>query len=368
MVTIEEQMQEIEEEIRSTAYNKATQHHIGKLKAKLARLRSEQEKRAAAKGVGRGYAIRKSGNATVAIVGLPSSGKSTLLNAMTEAESEVGSFDFTTLTVVPGTLKHRGANIQMLDLPGLIEGASKGRGRGKEVLAVVRTADLLILLMDIFRPHLDVMIRELHHAGIRLNEREADIVITLRNRGGINVRSTVPLTVMDEDLVREMVREYGIVNADVVLRQDVDEDQLIDYILGNRRYVQAMIVINKIDLVDEDIWRPLVEESKARDFPVVPVSAEGGKNLDMLKDAIFDNLDLMRIYMRPRGGPTDFDEPLIIRNGATVRDVCDTVHREIKRKFRFANVWGESAKFPGQDVGLDHILMDGDVITIVQRK
>jgi small GTP-binding protein len=368
MVTIDEQIKEIEEEISSTKYNKATQHHIGKLKAKLARLRQESEARAAAKGGGKGYAISKSGNATVAIVGLPSCGKSTLLNKLTQAESEVGHFDFTTLTVVPGTLHHRGANIQMLDLPGLIEGASKGKGRGREVLSVVRTADLILLLMDVYRPEVDVLIRELHAAGLRLNEREADIVITPRNRGGINVRSTVPLTILDDELVRAMVREYGMVNADVVLRQDVDEDQLIDYLQGNRRYVKAMAAVNKIDAVPDDMWRPIIDDMSARELAVVAISASEDTNLEVLKDAIFDNLDLMRVYMRPRGGPTDFEEPLIIRSNATVRNVCDTIHREIKRKFRFANVWGESAKFPGQSVGLDHILQDGDVLTIVQRK
>jgi len=368
MVTTEEQIKEIEEEISSTKYNKATQHHIGKLKAKLARLREEAEVRAASRGGGKGYAISKSGNATVAIVGLPSSGKSTLLNQLTEADSEVGHFDFTTLTVVPGTLHHRGANIQMLDLPGLIEGASKGKGRGREVLSVVRTADLILLLVDVYRPHIDVLIRELHIAGLRLNEREADIVISPKNRGGINVRSTVQLSILDEELVQTMVREYGLVNADVVLRQDVDEDQLLDYLQGNRRYVRAMAAVNKIDVVPEDVWRPIVKDLETRGFPVVPISADKGRNMDLMKDSIFDNLDLMRIYMKPRGGETDYEEPLIIRRNATVRNVCDTIHREIKRKFRFANIWGESAKFPGQSVGLDHILEDGDVITIVQRK
>lgn len=368
MVTIDEQIKEIEEEISSTKYNKATQHHIGKLKAKLARLRVESEARAASKGGGRGYAIRKSGNATVAIVGLPSSGKSTLLNKLTQADSEIGHFDFTTTTVVPGTLKHRGANIQMLDLPGLIAGASKGKGRGREVLAVVRTADMILLLVDVYRPEAYVLIRELNIAGLRLNEREADIVITPRNRGGINVRSTVKLTILDDELVTAMVRAYGLVNADVVLRQDVDEDQLVDYLQGNRRYVMAMAAVNKIDAVPEATWHPIVDDLKTMGFPVVPISADKDTNLGLLKDTIFENLDLMRIYMRPRGGETDYEEPLIIRCGATVRDVCDTIHRDIKRKFRFANVWGESAKFPGQSVGLDHILQEGDVITLVQRR
>ncbi len=368
MVTIDEQIAEIEEEISSTKYNKATQHHIGKLKAKLARLKVESEARAASKGGGKGYAIRKSGNATVAIVGLPSSGKSTLLNKLTQADSEIGHFDFTTTTVVPGTLKHRGANIQMLDLPGLIAGASKGKGRGREVLAVVRTADMILLLVDVYRPEAYVLIRELNIAGLRLNEREADIVITPRNRGGINVRSTVKLTILDDELVTAMVRAYGLVNADVVLRQDVDEDQLVDYLLGNRRYVMAMAAVNKIDAVPEATWHPIVDDLKTMGFPVVPISADKDTNLELLKNTIFENLDLMRIYMRPRGGETDYEEPLIIRCGATVRDVCDTIHRDIKRKFRFANVWGESAKFPGQSVGLDHILQEGDVITLVQRR
>ena len=367
-MTIEEQIKDIEEEISSTKYNKATQHHIGKLKAKLARLKDEAETRASSKGGGRGYGVSKSGNATVAIVGLPSCGKSTLLNQLTEADSEVGHFDFTTLTVVPGTLHHRGANIQLLDLPGLIEGASKGKGRGREVLSVVRTADLILLLVDVYRPEIDVLVRELHIAGLRLNEREADIVITPRNRGGINVRTTVALTILDDELVQSMVREYGIVNADVVLRQDVDEDQLLDYIQGNRRYVQAMAAVNKIDAVPEDMWRPLIKDMESRGFPVVAISADKGTNLDVLKDTVFDNLDLMRIYMRPRGGETDYEEPLIIRRNATVKDVCDTIHREIKRKFRFGKVWGDSAKFPGQNVGLEHILSDGDVLTIVQRR
>ena len=92
MPSIEEQIAEVEEELKSTVYNKATQHHIGKLKAKLARLRQEAERRRSAGGggAGRGYAVRKSGNATVALIGFPSVGKSTLLNQITDAESQVG--------------------------------------------------------------------------------------------------------------------------------------------------------------------------------------------------------------------------------------------------------------------------------------
>ncbi|MFI5384009.1 MAG: GTPase, partial [Methanosarcina thermophila] len=99
MSSIQEQIREIEDEIRRTQYNKATSHHIGRLKAKIARLRDEAEKRASAKGGGDGYSIRKSGDGTVTLVGFPSVGKSTLLNKLTGARSAVGAYEFTTLTV-----------------------------------------------------------------------------------------------------------------------------------------------------------------------------------------------------------------------------------------------------------------------------
>ncbi|MEE9173567.1 MAG: GTPase, partial [Thermoplasmata archaeon] len=115
-------MQEIEEEIRRTPYNKATQKHLGVLRAKLAKLREEA---ARPKGPRReGTGVRKAGDGTVALTGYPSVGKSTLLNVITEASSRVGEYDFTTLRAVPGMLAHRGARIQLLDLPGLAEGAA----------------------------------------------------------------------------------------------------------------------------------------------------------------------------------------------------------------------------------------------------
>ena len=116
-MSLTDKIVEIEEEIARTKYNKATQHHIGKLKAKLSQLREEVV--ISSSGIkGSGYGVREAGDATVVLVGLPSVGKSTLLNCLTDAESEIASYAFTTLDVVPGVLKYRDANIQVLDLPG----------------------------------------------------------------------------------------------------------------------------------------------------------------------------------------------------------------------------------------------------------
>ena len=98
-----------------------------------------------ASGGGPGFEVKKSGDASVALVGFPSVGKSSLISQLTEVESEVGNFAFTTLTCIPGLMEHRGAKIQILDLPGLIKGASDGKGRGKEILNVIRGADMVCM-------------------------------------------------------------------------------------------------------------------------------------------------------------------------------------------------------------------------------
>jgi small GTP-binding protein len=67
-------------------------------------------------------------------------GKSTLLSMCTETKSEAAAYEFTTLTCIPGRLEFNGSNIQLLDLPGIIEGAAQGKGRGRQVVAVARTA------------------------------------------------------------------------------------------------------------------------------------------------------------------------------------------------------------------------------------
>jgi uncharacterized protein len=169
---LEKQIKDIEDEIFNTQKNKATEHHIGKLKAKLAKLRAQVEIRKGSGAKGQGFAVKKSGDATVCLIGFPSIGKSTLINQLTDAKSRVGAYDFTTLDAIPGMLKYKGAEIQIIDLPGLISGASEGRGRGREILSAIRNADLILFMIDAqHRAHLSLMAQELQKAGLRLNQK-----------------------------------------------------------------------------------------------------------------------------------------------------------------------------------------------------
>ena len=371
LATIDEQIKSLEEEISKTKYNKATQGHIGKLKAKIAALRERKEKaqaHAKSSGGGPGFEVKKSGDASVALVGFPSVGKSSLISQLTDVESEAGNFAFTTLTCIPGVLHHRGATIQILDLPGLIKGAAEGKGRGREILNVIRSCDMVLYVVDPFQDsHFDILDMELWKSGMRLNQAKPQVFITRTDRGGIVVRSTLEQTNLSDEEIQSIIRSFGMVSANVTLRTDVTDDHIVDTLAGNRIYSEAVVVLNKVDLAsqkDLEKARSMLPEG----WPVLPVSAKTGQGIEAMKDFIFDNLNFMSIYLKPQGQEADLIEPLIVKNTSTVRDVCVKLHRDFERKFRYARVKGPSAKFDWQRVGLDHLLMDEDLLTIIVRK
>jgi len=365
---IPEKIKAIQDEMAKTQINKATNHHIGLLKAKIAKLKREQEDRETAKsGIkSDGFDVRRSGDATVVFIGLPSVGKSTLLNKLTDAKSAVGAYQFTTLTVVPGMMEHRGAKIQVLDLPGIIKGASSGKGLGKRILSVARSADLVLLVLDVFQPfHEDVLVNELGNIGIRLNKLPPNITIEKSSMGGIAIAQQVKLTKISEQHLKDILHIYGIVSARVVIREDITSEQLADHIAGNISYSKSLTILNKIDLVDREFLDDLKTKIKS---DVIEVSANSDINIELLKEKIYEKLNFIRIYMRPKGGETDFKEPLIAREGDTVEDICNKLHRSMKKQFRYGLIWGKSVKFGGQRVGLDHIMLDEDVLTIIKTK
>ena len=365
---IPEKIKAIQDEIHKTQLNKATEHHIGLLKAKIAKWKGEQEAVATKKSSKKsdGFDVRRTGDATVVFIGLPSVGKSTLLNKLTGSKSAVGAFQFTTVTVVPGVLEYRGARIQMLDLPGIIKGASSGKGLGRRILSVARSADIVLLVLDVFQPyHENVLINELNNIGIRLNQKPPNIVIEKSTTGGIAIAQQVKLKKMSEKLLKDILNVYGYTSARVVIREDIDSDQLVDFISGNRTYTKAITILNKIDLVDDKFLKNVSKKLKTK---FIPVSADADINVSKLRDQIYDQLKFIRIYLRPKGGETDYKEPLIVRKDDSVLDVCNKLHRKMKNDFRFGHVWGKSVKFGGQRVGLKHILQDNDVLTIIKRK
>ncbi len=362
MVDYEEQIKQLEEELKNTKYNKRTQHHIGLIKAKIAKLKEKQSSRSSGKS--EGFAVKKSGNATVALLGFPSVGKSTLLSNITGKESKTGSYAFTTLTVVPGMLHYKGALIQILDLPGIIRGASKGSGRGREVISVLRQADLILIVLepDKALEQYNVLLKEVYDSGIRINKVKPDVTIKKDIKGGIKIYKTVSLD-LDDDTIKSVLREFKIPNATIIIRDKISIDELIDVIEDNKIYTKGLIVVNKIDTVDKKILDSLKEKIPVDLF----ISASENINVSVLKQKIFDSLNFKRIFLKEIGKKPDLDEPLILRSPILVRDVCNHLHRDFVDKFKFAKVWGKSSKFPGQKVSLDHVLEDEDILEIHLR-
>lgn len=360
-----EKISEIEKEIARTQKNKATEYHLGLLKAKLAKYRSqllEPTGKAGAKG--EGFDVMKSGDARCALIGFPSVGKSTLLSTLTNTHSEQANYEFTTLTCIPGVIKYHGADIQLLDLPGIIEGAAQGKGRGRQVIAVARTADLVIMMLDATKPnvHRGLLEKELESVGLRLNKPKPNIYFKIKKGGGLSFNATCTLTKCSEKLVQMILHEYKIFNAEVLFREDASADDFIDVICANRVYLPCLYVYNKIDQIAiEEVDRI------AREPHSVVVSCNMRLNLDYLLDKIWEYLSLVRVYTKKRGARPDFEDGLIMRSGCTVEHVCHTIHRTLVPQFKYALVWGKSAKYNPQRVGITHSMCHDDVIQVVKK-
>lgn len=383
---IQEKIKDLEKEIQETPHHKATEHHIGKLKAKLAKLRSQIIEKETKKGDHTGFAIKKQGDATIVLVGFPSVGKSTLLNKLTNAQSKVAPYAFTTLKVIPGMLHYKGAQIQILDVPGLIQGAAMGKGRGKEVLSVSRGADLLLLMASVENiKNFRVVEKELHLAGVRINQERPKIIIEKRLKGGLEIANRPKK--FSEKTIKALAQEFGILNAKITFQQDISQNQFIDALMGNRVYTPALKVLSKIDLLNADVVRGFYGKSlfdfspdgtkgikvvasrqkatSAQGRPIF-ISAEKNIGLTELKNKIFEKLNFIRIYLKESLNAKPSKQPLICKKGIAVLQAAEKISQELAKEIKGAKIKGTSADFPNQFVGKKHILLDKDEVLFVK--
>lgn len=374
-----ERISDIELEMSRTQRNKATEAHLCKLRAQHAKLTREliaQEEQANSKsGKSQGFEVAKRGFRVV-LCGYPSAGKSTLLSTITDTKSEAGAYTFTTLTAISGILKDdNGSEIcQIVDLPGLIpnngSGKEKSRGRSRQIMSTIRTADLILMVLDSTKSEYqrESLERELENVGIRLNKEKPNIYFKKKDTGGIKITFTQPpnpeITDLNEKMIRMLLKEYKIHNCDVLVRDETcTSDDFIDVLNGNFcSYIKCLYAYNKVDAVS------LEEVDKlARKPQTVVMSCKEELGLQDLKDEIWYQLNINRVYTKKRGDKPSFDDPLIVRNGSTIQDVCSHIHKDFSLKFKYAMVWGSSAKHSPQKCGLTHHLHDEDVIYLFTK-
>eukprot|EP00461_Guttulinopsis_vulgaris_P004686 UN04688 len=380
---IQQRIDDIHLEISRMQIHKHSEYHYGKLKARLAilhgmKIKAESHGKKQAQG---GFDVEKTGQASVGLIGLPSSGKSTLLGTVTSTKSEISAHEFSTLTCIPGVLTYNDTTIQLLDLPGIIEGASGGKGRGREVISVVRSCQMILMVIDASRSleslgrtnihtknpvtcplemQRRILTKELYECGIRLNRTVPDIVIKQKKAGGVSLNSMgKELTYLDVNIIRDILQMHKIHNVDVLVRGDYTVDDFIDVVMGNRRYLPALYVVNKIDML------PIERVNfYAHAKHTVVISCNHKFNIEYLLAKMWDYLNFVRVYTKPKGSKPDFTEPVILPRGATVEDLCAYIHKDFVTKFKYAYVWGRSVKFQPQRVGKTHLLSDEDVVAL----
>lgn len=364
-----EKIKEIELEMSRTQKNKATEYHMGLLKGKLAKLRTQLLEPPKTGGGDRtGFEVGRYGDARVAIMGFPSVGKSSLLHELTGVKSEVAAYEFTTLTCIPGVIYHNDAKIQLLDLPGIIDGAAQGKGRGRQVISTAKSADLILMVLDATKDSTQKqrLENEMESVGIRLNKEPPNIKITRKPTGGVRVNASCKRNQLDDKLIEGLLREYRIFNADIIIREDVTADEFVDVLEGNRKYVKCIYCYNKIDMLS------LVQvEGIAREPMTHVLSCTLRLNLDKLKDRIWEELALVRIYTKKKGQFPDFADPLVItpqrgNKECNVENAVGMLHKDILKDFKAALVWGRSVKTAPNTCGLKHWLEDEDVIQILK--
>jgi len=289
------------------------------------------------------------------------------LNKMTGVESEVASYEFTTLTCIPGILYHKGAKIQLLDLPGIIEGAKDGKGRGKQVISTAMSCSIILVVLDVMKPIIQKrkIEYELEGFGIRLNKKPPAITFKRKEKGGIalSIAPGYQLTDIDEEGVVAVLKEYRILNAQLRVNCNATIDEIIDVVEGNRKYCPCLYVMNKIDQITIEELDIIAEVQHH-----VPICAHHEWNLDGLADKIWEYMNLYRIYTKPKGQIPDYTMPVILPGDRNrIEDFCLRIHKSLLAQFRVALVWGKSVKHNPQRCGKDHELMDEDVVQIIKK-
>ena len=304
----DEKISLLQELISTVPKHKGTDKLRAGLRRRLSKLQSASE---ASKGRGRhesAYRIEREGAGQVVMVGPPNVGKSSLVAALTNSTPKVSASPFCTWEPTPGMMKIEDIQVQLIDTPPLHRDYIE-----PELIDLIKRADLVLLVVDVQTDPVQqledtaALLEEQHVVPRHLRERYAE------------------------------PRRYGF--PPFLVLANKDDDETFD------EYVQMFLELL------EEVW------------PVIAVSATTGRNLDRLKQAVFQELEIIRIYSKPPGKPPDLDAPFVIKRGTTVEEFAGKVHKDFLEQLSSARVWG-SAQHDGQMVGRDHVLLDGDVIEL----
>ena len=303
-----EKIRLLEELISTVPKHKGTDKLRAEMRRKLSKLKSAALSKSKISRHESIFHIDKEGAGQVAIIGAANTGKSALITALTNARPDVAAYPYTTRSPIPGMMYFENVPIQLIDTPPIDRDYLE-----PELFDLIRRADAIVVLLDL---------------------------------------QTYP----DEQFKQTMaiLREHGIVP-----KRLQGQEQSERYLF----FKPFVIVANKSDDDDSDDLFLIFCELLGEDWSCMPVSAKTGRHLDRLKRAIFDELDVIRVYSQPPGEEADFSAPFILETGSNVEEFASKVHKDFVRDMKAARVWG-STNFDGQMVSRDYVLSDGDVVEL----
>ncbi|MHA1214416.1 MAG: GTPase [Candidatus Hodarchaeales archaeon] len=369
--TLEEQIFHLERFLGVCVKHKGVEKHLAMAKTKLKKLRAQVEKRKQLKKTsGERWLVPKGEDAQVAIIGTVNSGKSSVLNQLAGSDAaKVGAYPFTTVKPEVGTTMARGARLQLVELPAIVEGSARGDMSGKLVLAGIRNADCVLIVIDLSHDpikQLETVLEELNKGKIRLNQPKPPVTVEKVGSGNIQVFNEHFFEGGGKDAVIEIMRSNGYLNAIVRFHAPTSVQQFLDSLDQSITYQPTLIIASKGDLEgSKRNYEKLIQFIKENNLPfeVIATSYENNKGFEELAETIFQQLGKIRVYTRNAKGDIA-ERPIILNKGSTVEDAIEVLSKKMLKYFRFARVWGSSANFDGEKVGLDRTLHDGDLIQV----
>ncbi|MFW9960109.1 MAG: GTPase [Candidatus Thorarchaeota archaeon] len=362
---------ELEKLLSLAPNHKGGERMVGDYRKKLAQLkallekRKEQERARRSGGGAEEGVVRKEGAGQICLIGVTNSGKSTLINSVTNAKLDVGDYPFTTPLPTPAMLTLEDINIQLVEIPGLFEGSNE-TGIGRQALAVARNTDCIAIVIDLsqdIESQMKVILGELDAARIRLNKEKTAVRVEKVGLGGHMIYGAHNYQ-GDIEEVREFLSARRITNIIVRFQKPAIFQQLVDALDSSVAYVRAMVVATKGDVQGSVARFKELEENYSSRFDIIPISAEKRENLDGMSWSFYRHLDILRVYTKIPGKPRE-RKPIVLPEGSVVEDAAAKIHKELFiERFRSAVIFRENDKIKRRVVGLNYPLQDSDIIQL----
>ncbi len=363
--TLPEKIKALQEFISKIPKHKGTEKLLSVLKTRLAKLKNELENsKKIKKSSSRKTNIPKEGAAQIVLIGLTNTGKSTLLHALTGADAKIADYPFTTKEPELGMLNYEGVPIQLIELPAIFNGLTNS-ATGPTIISIIRNSDAIIILIDLSEnpyEQWNTIISELDKNSIKINKTPPAVKIKKTGSGGLNFIGLQYFKGSKEDLI-ELLREACVHNATVHFHDYVTLTDFSEVLDERVVYRPAIIVASKGDLEGSATNYELLKKHLAGVAEIVPISVNKNIGLELLKNKIFTALNIIRIYTKDSDNEVA-SKPLVLKKGSTVRDVARRLSVKFIKEFKYAKIFGPSAKFPGEKVGLEHELADKDIVQI----